>query len=314
LGGLRHNWQTWNNCGPATLAMNLSYFGGKLSQADVAATLRPYRDDKNVNPDEMADFARAQGLNALVRVNGDAIRLKRLLAAGVPVLIETWYEPEPNDGMGHYRLLTGYDDARQEWIAYDSYDGRGLVKGDPYAGIRLPYDEVGRLWAVFNRAHVILYDDARADAMAAILGEDIDDAAMWERALRDAIAAGEAQPQDPFAWFNAGSSLVALGRHEQAALAFDQARRIKLPWRMLWYQFAPFEAYYETGRYDEVIALADATLRNAQIEELYTWRGRAQQAKGDVAAARASFERALQLNSGYAPAATALAELSAAAP
>ena len=29
LTGLTHVWQTWNNCGPATLAMNLSYFGSK---------------------------------------------------------------------------------------------------------------------------------------------------------------------------------------------------------------------------------------------------------------------------------------------
>jgi hypothetical protein len=97
--------------------MNMSYFGSKLSQADVAAVLRPYRDDKNVSPDEMAAYARARGLQAIVRVNGDADRLKRLLSAGVPVLLETWYEPKPNDGMGHYRLLVGYDDAAREWIA-----------------------------------------------------------------------------------------------------------------------------------------------------------------------------------------------------
>jgi hypothetical protein len=30
LTGLNHAWQTWNNCGPATLAMNLSYYGSPL--------------------------------------------------------------------------------------------------------------------------------------------------------------------------------------------------------------------------------------------------------------------------------------------
>ena len=34
LTGLSHAWQTWNNCGPATLAMNLSYFGAKIGQDD----------------------------------------------------------------------------------------------------------------------------------------------------------------------------------------------------------------------------------------------------------------------------------------
>jgi tetratricopeptide (TPR) repeat protein len=314
LTGLRHNWQTWNNCGPATLAMNLSFFGSKLSQADVAAVLRPYRDDKNVSPEEMAAYARANGLQASVRVNGDAERLKLLLAAGVPVLLETWYEPKPNDGMGHYRLLVGYDDAQREWIAYDSYDGRGLKKNEPYTGIRLPYDEIAKLWEAFNRTYVILYDGARAAAVSDILGADADDTAMWAAALEKARTTALAQPENAFAWFNAGSTLVEMGRYEDAAQMYDHARRVGLPWRMMWYQFGPFEAYYETGRYDEVIALANATLRNAQIEELYYWRGLAQQAKGDVPAARESWRRALELNPNYAPVRERMQTLDASSP
>ena len=63
LSGFTHMWQTWNNCGPATLAMNLSYFGSPLDQADVAAVMRPNPDDKNVSPHEMADFARGPRLS-----------------------------------------------------------------------------------------------------------------------------------------------------------------------------------------------------------------------------------------------------------
>jgi hypothetical protein len=310
LTGLAHYWQTWNNCGPATLAMNLSYFGVQQGQDTVASTLRPYRDDKNVNPWEMAEYARSQGLRSIARVNGDAGRVRALVDAGVPVLIETWYEPEPNDGMGHYRLIVGYDDAAGEWVVYDSYDSHGIKKDQPYAGIRLSYDEVDRLWAVFNRAYIVTYDDARAAAVEAIIGGDLDDTAMWQRSLAAAESAAQANGQDPFAWFNVGSSLDALGDYQRAAQAFDQARNIKLPWRMLWYQFAPFRAYYEVGRYDEVIALADATLAQAKsVEELFFWRGRALQAKGDVEGARAAWRTALEFNPHYAEASAALAGL-----
>jgi tetratricopeptide (TPR) repeat protein len=310
LTGLAHYWQTWNNCGPATLAMNLSYFGVQHGQDTVAATLRPYRDDKNVNPWEMAEYARSQGLRSIARVNGDAGRLRALVDAGVPVLIETWYEPEPNDGMGHYRLIVGYDDSTAEWVVYDSYDSHGIKKDQPYAGIRLPYDGLDRLWAVFNRAYVVTYDDARAAEVEAIIGGDLDDTAMWQRSLAAAESAAQANGQDPFAWFNVGSSLVALGDYGRAAQAFDQARTIKLPWRMLWYQFAPFRAYFEVGRYDEVIALADATLAQAKsVEELFFWRGRAFQAKGDIEGARAAWQTALEFNPNYAEARTALAGL-----
>ncbi len=310
LAGVTHMWQTWNNCGPATLAMYLSYFGQRVKQDEIGAALRPDPDDKNVSLEEMAAYARNRGLSAVVRVNGDARRLQRLIAAGVPVLIETWHEERPNDGMGHYRLLTGYDDDAGHWIAYDSFDARGLVKGEPYTGIRLPYDETERLWAVFNRLYLVLYDAAHAPAVLLILSEDADEAVMWSRALARSQAEVQLRPDDPFAWFNLGSNLVALGRFREAVQAYDRARRIGLPWRMLWYQFGPFQAYYEIGRYDDVIALAEHTIATArQTEEGFYWRGMAQRARGDLVGARASWQRAVELNPHYKPAVTALAQL-----
>ncbi len=138
----------------------------------------------------------------------------------------------------------------------------------------------------------------------------MDDNVMW----RDALAASEAtvqrQPRDAFGWFNLGSELVALGRFPEAGQAYDQARQLGLPWRMLWYQFGPFQAYYQTQRYDEMIALADATLRTADnIEELYYWKGLGLEAQGTIAVARQSWQRALQLNKNYRAPAEALARL-----
>jgi tetratricopeptide (TPR) repeat protein len=315
LAGLSHMWQTWNNCGPATLAMNLSYFGVGFDQAQVATVLKPNRDDKNVNPEEIADFARAQGFNALVRVNGDSDRLRTLLSNGVPVLIETWLEPEPGDGMGHYRLLTGYDDAARQWTVYDSYVSVGVDPKQPYRGIRLAYDEVERLWSVFNHTYIVIYSDELAPVVSSVLGEDADDTLMWQRALSRASAEVEARPEDPFAWFNLGSALTALGQFEEAAVAYDRARVIGLPWRMLWYQFGPFRAYYETGRYQELSVLADATLATAgNIEEVYYWKGLELEAQGDAAGARQAWQRAIELNANYAEAAAALARLDGSPP
>jgi tetratricopeptide (TPR) repeat protein len=312
LTGLTHMWQTWNNCGPATFAMNLSYFGLRTGQADIAASLRPNKEDKNVSPDELAAFARAQGLGALLRVNGDPDRLRQLLAIGIPVLVETWHEPKPNDGMGHYRLLTGYDDAEGVWIAYDSYDATGIDPKKPYEGIRIPYDQLDPLWTVFNRPYVVVHTDAMAAQVRSIVGEDCDDEAMWQRALGDAQNAVKHDPADAFAWFNMGSDLTALGRYEEAAKAYDKARQIGLPWRMFWYQFGAFRAYYEIGRYEEVVALANATLRTARyVEELYYWRGLAQRAQGKIDEARASFLQALEMNRNFAPASEALDTLPA---
>jgi tetratricopeptide (TPR) repeat protein len=305
LNGVRHAWQTWNNCGPATLAMNLSFYGSPLDQAAVGAALRPFEDDKNVNPEEMAAYARAQGFHAQVRVNGDAETLRRLLSNGFPVLIETWLEPEPNDGMGHYRLLTGYEHAAQRWIAFDSYDATNPVSADPalYAGIYLPYAEMDALWAVFNRTYLLVYPPDREDALRAILGDAFDEEAMWQAALAQAQSEAAADAQNPFAWFNLGTSFAHLGDHAAAAAAYDQARAIGLPWRMLWYQFGPFAAYHAVGRYADMLSLADAVLAaTTSIEEIHYWRGLALAGLGDEAAARAAWQAALDLNPAYAPA------------
>jgi tetratricopeptide (TPR) repeat protein len=307
LQGLVHMWQTWNNCGPATLSMGLSYFACSIDQAEVAAEMRPNREDKNVSPKELAAFARSQGLNALVRVNGSADLLRLLLSNDLPVIIESWVEEEPDDGLGHYRLLTGYDDTTQEWIAYDSFISSGVEAGQPYAGIRLDYEQTARWWAVFNRVYVVIYAGETEAIVRSILGPDYDETMMWQRALQSAEQEVQQSPDDPFAWFNLGTDLVAAGQFERAAGAYDRARTIGLPWRMLWYQFGPFAAYYHSGRYEELIALARATIAVTEhVEEVHYWLGMGLQASGDEEGAAEAFRRALSLNGNFVEAAQAL--------
>ena len=63
--------------------MGLSYYGWKGAQAEAAAFLKPDPEDRNVNPDEMAAFARSQGFQAIVRANGTLELLKALHPRGV---------------------------------------------------------------------------------------------------------------------------------------------------------------------------------------------------------------------------------------
>jgi tetratricopeptide (TPR) repeat protein len=81
---------------------------------------------------------------------------------------------------------------------------------------------------------------------------------------------------------------------------------------MLWYQFGPYEAYFKTGRYPEVVALASDVLgRIDDHEESYYWRGLAHQAQGSLEAARADFQAALRYRPSYREAAMALQALRA---
>src|ERR1041384_644178 len=88
LQGVRHEQQYFNNCGPTTLAMALSYWGWQGDQHTIQPYLRPNKDDKNVSPDEMAAYLAPHGFDSVVRVNGDVDTLRRFIAAGYPVIVE----------------------------------------------------------------------------------------------------------------------------------------------------------------------------------------------------------------------------------
>ena len=85
LTGIQHMFQMWNNCGPANLAMALSYWGWKGDQRLPAAFLKPNGRDKNVMPYEMETYVEQQaGLDAVVRVGGDLEMLKALYRGRFP--------------------------------------------------------------------------------------------------------------------------------------------------------------------------------------------------------------------------------------
>jgi hypothetical protein len=317
IDGLRIVAQGFNNCGPATLTVNLNFYGVPARQAEVAAGLKPNPEDRNVSPEEMRDYVLNQtDLRATVHRGGDLTLLKRFVAAGFPVIIEKGYEPAPGLGwMGHYLTVFGYDDERQEIRAIDTYLG-------PWdsSGYRYSYEHIDRVWNQFNNAFIILYRPEQEATVHEMLGPDmLDPATMWQNVALAAHEATRQEPDNAFAWFNLGSSLTHLGEFtgnseyfQMAAGSFDRAREIGLPPRMLWYQFEPYRAYLETGRTDDVFTLTNATVAyegGRGVEETYYYRGLALLATGDRDGAKNAFRRAVQLNSHYIPPQEALSNL-----
>jgi hypothetical protein len=301
LQGIQHAYQTWNNCGPATVSMNLSFYGHYRDQKETAAFLKPDADDKNVSPEQMVAYARTQGFDGIVRMGGTVELLQRLLSAGFPVIVEDWVDPEDRGGIGHYRLLTGYDRAAGHFVAQDSlYGPNRIVAMDAFDGS----------WRIFNRKYIVLYPPDDRDGVHSLLGKMADDELMLAHALEVARAEAQADPDDAFAWFNLGTTYTWLGEAELAAEAYDEARRIGLPFRMLWYQEELFQAYLAAGRYEDVIRLAEVTLQTTgNHEEAHFYQGLAYQATGNEAAAGRAFGKALAYNPNFAVAADALAAL-----
>lgn len=311
LSGVTQVPQGYNMCGPATLTSYFSFWNVDVTQNDIAGAIKPHPEDSNVRPDELAGYAQSQGYGAIVRINGTIDRLRQLIAAGYPVMIERGFDELPDDGwMGHYMLLIGYDDADQVFTAMDSYWGTNRVHPDQtYPVDYWDYARFDALWQDFNRVYLIVYPPADAEQVADIIGDDMDDPTMYTRALERALAEKEQDPNDPFAWFNLGSIYNALGNYQQAAASFDVARQTGTPWRTMWYQFGPYEAYYQTGRYEDVLTLAQATTHPEnypESEEAFYYMGRVYEARGELRSARNMYNKALQYNPNYEAAQEAL--------
>src|SRR3972149_5944776 len=92
--------QDWNNCGPATLALGLRFYGWTGDQFDISDLLKPDRGDKNVNVEELVYYVRTRAgwLSAEYRVGGDIDLLRRFIAARFPALIAKGHTIAPGGG------------------------------------------------------------------------------------------------------------------------------------------------------------------------------------------------------------------------
>ncbi len=313
LTGIQHEYQRFNNCGPANLSMTLSYWEWAGDQTDTAAYLRGGEYDKNVMPGEMADYVNERSnLSALVRVGGELETIKRFIAAGFPVLIEKGYDPPDDDWMGHYLTFNGYDNNLGQFTTQDS-----LILPD----FPVSYEQVEERWRDFNNTYLIIYPPEREPEILSILGQDADEnnnyRAAAQRALHETTTLEGRELF--FAWFNLGSNLVALGDYIGAAEAYDGAFAVyptipedERPWRVMWYQEGPYAAYYHTGRFQDIIDLANTTffaLGEYTLEESFYWRGRAKLALDDFNGALFDLKKAIELNPRFTPAQIELEKL-----
>lgn len=300
LSKLRHEYQGWNNCGPTTMTMGLSYFNYPDNQYPAAEFMKPHREDKNVNPAEMVAYVNEvvsleYGVEALYRPGGSLELIKSLLAADFPVIIEEGYEPEGYDWMGHYLFLIGYDDVEGIFYAYDSFSGHGNLQG-----LRESYSLIEEYWWHFNNTYIVLYAPEREAELMSLLGDAADEDKAYQLAGTAAQARAQADPDDAWALFNIGEALTYLGQYEQATQYFRLAFDKGLPWRTLWYRHTPFEAFYETGRFVTVLDMVKTSKVNTSyVEEWYYYEGLVMASRGNVDAARQQLQQALAYNSHF---------------
>jgi hypothetical protein len=329
----------YNYCGPANLTMALNFWGWKGDRDDVARVIKPGsnnmredfiqrgKPDLNVMPYEMADFVNDETeYRALMRHGGDINLIKRLIAAGFPVIVEKGYYVRDRFGkigwMGHYLFTTGYDDARGGFIAQDTW--YLLDKEPPRKNILSEYAAYQEGWRNFNYLFMVVYPADREAELYETLGPWADNDWANQHALELAEKDIASIKGDDlfFAWFNKGTSHVQLKQYVDASAAYDKAfsyyaildtKEKDRPYRMMWYQTGPYFAYYYSARYTDVINLANTTLNDSistpTLEESLLWRGRAYYMAGQTQLAVDDYRAALAIHVNWAPAVQALQDL-----
>jgi len=283
LEGFAHEWQTWNNCGPAALAIALSYFGVECSQADIAAALHTDAADKNVSLDELLRYAVEAGVSSRARVNGTLDILRRLNAAGIPVLTEGWLSV--GEDIGHYRVVRGYDLDTSTLLTQDSYHGASVWVSD---------QDFVSMWQPFFFAYAPLYRADEEALVAGIIGPDWDDGAMAAHALASAEVAAQAEPDNAYVWYNLGDARSLAGDWEPALDAYEKAVALGLPPRFFWYRFGHFTALNRAGQHERVLQVTQPLVEEIpSLAELLVERGYALHALGRTEEAIASFEQAV---------------------
>jgi tetratricopeptide (TPR) repeat protein len=293
LTGGTQVFQTFNNCGPASLSMALSYYGTVISQKQLGQELRPYQhprgdnDDKSVTLVELAKKAEDLGFMTYYRPAGDIELLQQFVAQDIPVVTRTWLKQ--GEDIGHFRVVKGYDKNRGVVIQDDSLQGKDLSYS---------YADFLELWKAFNYEFLVLVPAEKKQVAEQIMGERTELVSAWSTALELAHKELSKEPDNIYAEFNTSVALYHLGRYQESLTSFEKVES-KLPFRMLWYQVEPLMAYYKAGNYDKVMTMSDAILarQNRAYSELYYLRGLVYQKQSQQQQAQETFSLAEQYNS-----------------
>lgn len=293
--------QTWNNCGPATLAMGLDHWGVTVSQQDIADIIRPNPNDGHVSVEQIRMAAASLGLESRYIPSGDLELIRSFVQEGFPVMMPTWHIDSDSSQMGHYRLVHGFDDETGRFNIRDSLEP---------VGYSMTYETFDLLWRVFNRRMLIVYPANRATDLEGITRDLDSDILILESSLDR--ASGETEPPASlpagmsaanyraYADYNRAMALTELGRYTEAAAMVRSAFEHGLPWRMLWYQPEVLEAMFMVGEYEWIISRAGAALGPyPYLEELWYWVGRSEKELGRADEADQAFRRALEIRPGW---------------
>ncbi len=212
LGPLINIPQTWNNCGPASIAEVLSYWGIYKTQGEIQAVLRVDGPSRGMMSYGVPSYARSLGMRALVGVGGTEALIKALISNGFPAIVSQ--EVSVSDHIGHYRPIESYNDRQGVFVSSDPYLGQGTA---------ISYGDFAQIWQRSGNGFIVLYPPSRRAKLAAVLA-----AAGWDKSRAyqaDLVRLQKRHyPAYPAQQNVAGVSPHGFARYRYLSLAWDEVQ------------------------------------------------------------------------------------------
>lgn len=158
LSGMPLVHQTYNACGPASITQVLGYFGINVRLADVSRLTRP-NDRAYMTAQAIVDFAPRVGMEARLYRGGSLNTVRSAIRARLP-LIALQSHITATQVIPHWRVVTGYDDVRQQ-----------VYLMDPLLGsIRMGYADFLRVWADHRGEFAVMYPPGWRETVRKVIG------------------------------------------------------------------------------------------------------------------------------------------------
>ena len=305
LKGFTFEWQTMNNCGPASLAMLFSYWDSNndINQKELAEHLKKNSPNAPVSIYRLKDVAELYGYKVEIRTDNNPEILELFIANGIPLLIAGWVIDNAGNEFGHISLIAGYN-----------RNTRKLIFMDPLYGpkIEIDYERFNASWNVFINVVVVIVPDDKTHIVENIFGKDYSfnnsiNSSLLKIKEKLKFAAENPGYKHPyssfysnskhynaFAWNAIGVCYVIKKDYKDAVIAFEKARENNLPLRLWHYNSFLFEAYYYTQNYSELLKIINNGLSKYHpTENFFYWKGMAEKSLGLLTDAIYSFRKAL---------------------
>jgi tetratricopeptide (TPR) repeat protein len=258
--------QLRNHCGPASVELCLRFFGTAASQVEVAREIK--HPDGGTPVHRMRWYMDRAGFSTR-RVEADLPKLKALLAAGIPVILEEDYSMSR-----HVAVAIGYDDRRELLEVQDpmTHEVRETF-----------YEDLPRLREFSNHGALVAIPQGREDLARAL----------------DAIGAVECayMTKTDEAW-----KLSDEGKGDEGDRLIDEVMQLHEPYELAWaYRFSRARSAFYDAK-DSAARGEQLTKMNGILARILTlwpndewpqqYMGQLQEFQEDPAEALTAFERA----------------------